>query len=369
VFAAFAPIWILTAVGYAIRRFGLIDASGGVAITRFVFYLAMPATLFLTLSTTPVAQIGGRPLIASAASTAAIMGAAWLIARHWLKLRPGEQIIWSMSAGYVNSANLGIPIARQVLGSTSYLVQILLLQLLIVSPVILTMLDRSVSGRVRLRQIATLPLRNPVILASALGVLASATGYRPPAVVHVSLALLAATAVPTALIALGAALHTDRPAHPEPGLDGQPAPATGPADGTLPADGGGPADGTGLADAPGPADVLGPADAPGPAEALGLADGSEQQPRAAPAVQVALVTGMKLALQPAVAWAIGLYALHLSRPQLLAVTICAGLPTAQNVFIFAQEYRAGVSEASRAVLVTTTLSLASLALIAWLLGR
>jgi malonate transporter len=369
VFAAFAPIWILTAVGYAIRRFGLIDASGGVAITRFVFYLAMPATLFLTLSTTPVAQIGGRPLIASAASTAAIMGAAWLIARHWLKLRPGEQIIWSMSAGYVNSANLGIPIARQVLGSTSYLVQILLLQLLIVSPVILTMLDRSVSGRVRLRQIATLPLRNPVILASALGVLASATGYRPPAVVHVSLALLAATAVPTALIALGAALHTDRPAHPEPGLDGQPAPATGPADGTLPADGGGPADGTGLADAPGPADVLGPADALGPAEAPGLADGSEQQPRAAPAVQVALVTGMKLALQPAVAWAIGLYALHLSRPQLLAVTICAGLPTAQNVFIFAQEYRAGVSEASRAVLVTTTLSLASLALIAWLLGR
>ena len=47
-FAAFAPIWILTSVGYAIRRFGLIDASGAVAIARYVFYLAMPATLFLT---------------------------------------------------------------------------------------------------------------------------------------------------------------------------------------------------------------------------------------------------------------------------------------------------------------------------------
>jgi malonate transporter and related proteins len=348
-FAAFAPIWILTSAGYAIRRFGLIDASGAVAIARYVFYLAMPATLFLTLSTTPLAQIGGRPLIASAASTAAIMGAAWLIARRWLRLRPGEQIIWSMSAGYVNSANLGIPIARQVLGSTSYLVQILLLQLLIVSPVILTMLDRSVSGSVRLRQIATLPLRNPVILGSALGVLASATGYRPPAVVHASLALLGASAVPTALIALGAALHTDRPTDPAPHAES--APATEPARDTEPVAGTEPARDT------------------EPGHRTEPARDTEPEPRVAAGPQIALVTGMKLALQPAVAWAIGLYALHLTRPQLLAVTICAGLPTAQNVFIFAQEYRTGASQASRAVLVTTTLSLASLALIAWLLGR
>ena len=265
------------------------------------------------------------------------MGAAWLIARRRLRLRPGEQIIWSMSAGYVNSANLGIPIARQVLGSTSYLVQILLLQLLIVSPVILTMLDRSVSGSVRLRQIATLPLRNPVILGSALGVLASATGYRPPAVVHASLALLGASAVPTALIALGAALHTDRPTDPAPHAES--APATEPARDTE------------------------------PGHRTEPARDTEPEPRVAAGPQIALVTSMKLALQPAVAWAIGLYALHLTRPQLLAVTICAGLPTAQNVFIFAQEYRTGASQASRAVLVTTTLSLASLALIAWLLGR
>jgi malonate transporter len=339
--AAFAPIWILTAVGYAIRRAGLIDAAGSVAITRFVFYLAMPATLYLTLSSTPVAQISERPLIASVASTLAIMGAAWLIARDWLKLRPGEQAIWSMSAGYVNSANLGIPIARQVLGSTSYLVQIVLLQLLIVSPVILTVLDRTVSGRVRLRQIATLPLRNPVILASALGVLASAVGYRPPAVVHASLALLADAAVPTALIALGAALYRGGAAEATPATEPGPAAWPGPATEPVPATDPGPA-------SPAP---------PRPARPAGAALG------------IVLVTSLKLVAQPAVAWAVGGYVLHLSRPQLLAVTICAGLPTAQNVFIFAQEYRSGAAEASRAVVITTTLSLASLALIAWLLGR
>jgi malonate transporter and related proteins len=61
--------------------------------------------------------------------------------------------------------------------------------------------------------------------------------------------------------------------------------------------------------------------------------------------------------------------LHLSQPQLLAVVVCAGLPTAQNVFIFAQKYSVGEGLASRAVLTTTTLSLTSIAAIAALLGH
>ena len=69
-----------------------------------------------------------------------------------------------------------------------------------------------------------------------------------------------------------------------------------------------------------------------------------------------------------VAYALGAFALHLSHPQLLAVVVCAGLPTAQNTFIFASEYGAAEALASRAVLVTTTLSLGTLAAAAALLG-
>src|SRR6185437_6967659 len=96
----------------------------------------------------------------------------------------GERAIWSMAAGYVNSANLGIPIAMQVLGSASFVIEVLLLQTLVVTPIVLTVLDRhdDASGRIRFRRIASLPLRNPVILASALGVIASETGFRPPSV-------------------------------------------------------------------------------------------------------------------------------------------------------------------------------------------
>jgi malonate transporter and related proteins len=47
-----------------------------------------------------------------------------------------------MASGYGNTANLGIPIAMQVLGTVSFLVEVLLLQVLIVGPVILATLDR-----------------------------------------------------------------------------------------------------------------------------------------------------------------------------------------------------------------------------------
>ncbi|MFG3555317.1 hypothetical protein ACGGAQ_13155 [Micromonospora sp. NPDC047557] len=48
--------------------------------------------------------------------------------------------------------------------------------------------------------------------------------------------------------------------------------------------------------------------------------------------------------------------------------MCAGLPTAQNTFIFGQEYSVGEAVANQAVVVTTTLSLATLAAAATLLG-
>ncbi|HEY2792990.1 MAG TPA: AEC family transporter [Micromonosporaceae bacterium] len=302
--AAFGPIWILTAVGYAVRRWGLLDDSATSVLGRFVFHLAMPAALFLTLERTPLSHFAGRSLLAFGVSSAVVLGTGWFGAARWFHRKPAERPIWGMSAGYVNSANLGIPIAMQVLGNVSFLVEVVLLQVLLITPIILIALDRShdADGRIRLRRIATLPLRNPVILGSVLGVVASATHFHPPGMVQTSLSLLSASAVPAALIALGASLHRD-------------------------------------------------------ADTMERATG-----------ELTVITALKLVAQPLIAYAMGAWVLHLSAPQLLAVVVCAGLPTAQNTFIFAQEYGVGEALSSRAVLVTTTLSLATLAGIAAWLG-
>ena len=301
--SAFGPVWILTAAGYLARRTGLFGDDAVSTLSRFVFYLAMPAALFLTLSKTPLSGLGWGALVAFAAGTAVAFGGGWLIAARWTRRRGGERPIWAMSAGYVNSANLGIPVATQVLGSVSFLVDVVLLQNLIVTPIILLALDRgSGGGRVRLGRIATLPLRNPVLLACIVGAICSATHTRASGVVSSSLELIAAAAVPTGLIALGGSLHRSGPR------------------------------------------------------------------RGGEAGELAVITLLKLAVQPLAAFLVGEFVFGLSQADLLAVVVCSGLPAAQNTFIFAQEYRVAESLASRAVLVTTVLSLATLALAAHLVG-
>ncbi|WP_231924209.1 AEC family transporter [Micromonospora chokoriensis] len=132
----------------------------------------MPSALFLALSRVPLAGFAGRPLLAFGINTATVIGFGWVGASWLFGREPGERPIWGMAAGYVNSANLGIPIATQVIGNVSFLAEVVLLQVLVVTPVILVALDRrrDPAGRVRVRRIASLPVRNPVILASLLGV-------------------------------------------------------------------------------------------------------------------------------------------------------------------------------------------------------
>ncbi len=315
---AFGPIWILTATGYLARRQRLFSQSAALALGQFVFHLAIPADLFLTLARTPLSGYAIRPIGAFAVTTALVIGAGWVIARRWFGHKPGGQAIWGMAAGYVNSANLGIPIAMQVLGKVSFIIEVLLLQTLVVTPIILIVLDRhdDAAGGPRFKRLATLPLRNPVILASAFGVIAAATGFRAPSLIETTLTLLGGAAVPTALIALGMSLY--RPsASPEPGDE---AAAT-----VVPAE-------------------------PGAAE-------------------ISMITVLKLVVQPAIGFLIGAFVFRLPHPELIAVVVCAGLPTAQNTFVYAQRYQSAAALATKSVLVTTTLSLGTVLATAALLGR
>jgi malonate transporter and related proteins len=315
--AAFGPIWILSVAGYLARWRGLLADNGAVVLGQFLFYLAIPAAVFVTLAKTPLSGFAARPIAAFAASTALVIGVGWYAAGRWFGRKRGERTIVGMAAGYVNAANLGIPIALQVLGSVSFMIEVLLMQTLVLTPVILTVLDRhdAAVGRVKLSRIATLPVRIPVIMASALGVIASGTGFRPPTIVHSTLMLLAAAAVPTALFALGASLYRPRSA-----------------------------------------------------SSAGEGEVTVRRTRSA-LTEISMITMLKLAVQPAIAFAIGAFALRLPHAQLLAVTVCSGLPSAQNTFVYAQHYRTAEDLATRAVLVTTTLSMATLLAAAALVHR
>jgi malonate transporter and related proteins len=82
---------------------------------------------------------------------------------------------------------------------------------------------------------------------------------------------------------------------------------------------------------------------------------------------LALVVALKTAVQPVLALLLG-RALGLEGTGLLAVTLCAALPTAQNVFVYAVRYDRSVPLARDAIALTTLVSVPVLVLIAALLA-
>jgi predicted permease len=300
VLAAFVPIWLLTALGALTGRFRVLGDGAERVLGGFVFRVAMPAALFTALARTKL-NFSAPALGAFALSTIVAMAAGFALSRWGLRRKPGESTIAAMASGYVNSANLGIPVVLDVLGNASFLTEVLLFQVLIVTPAILIALDHASGRQWSVKRLATLPLRNPVIIGLVLGALCSVIGWSPPDLIFAPLKTLGAAAVPTALIALGISL-TVRDGR----LDGE----TG---------------------------------------------------------EVWTLSALKLLLQPLIALGAGL-ALGLGHDTLLVVVVCAALPTAQNTFIFAQEHGQAESVARRTVIVSTALSMATLAGIAWLLS-
>jgi predicted permease len=88
---------------------------------------------------------------------------------------------------------------------------------------------------------------------------------------------------------------------------------------------------------------------------------------AAPRPDLALAVSLRTVVQPLLAWTIGT-ALSLPAHTLLGVVAMAALPTAQNVLVYAMQYRHGEALARDAGLFTTVLCVPVLLVVAATLG-
>lgn len=299
--AAFLPLWSITALGWAAARFGWFEPAAQRALTSFAFHLAIPAVIFTTLAKLPVGELPVVPLAAFAAGTAVIFVLAYAASRFVVKGERRERIIAAMASSYVNSGNLGIPVAVYVLHDVSLVVAVVAFQTVVVTPLIVGSID--VASEHRWRRIAGLPLRVPVVTASLLGTLITLTGLALPDVVLRPLDILGGAAAPLALFALGMSLH--------------------------------------------------------------MPNGGRASLRRP---ELGMVAVAKLVLQPLAAYCAARWLFGLTGTDLIAVTIFAGLPTAQNTFVYATQYNVPNGLSRDAVLVTSVLSLVTLSAILWVLG-
>lgn len=211
VLTGFGIIAFVILVGYVASRFGVGGPTAPFVLNRIAFFVTNPALLFVTLAHADLRVVFSTQLVVAAVAAAVSAGLFVLLSRLFFRRPAAETTIATLGAGYVNANNIGLPVAVYVLGSASYVAPVLLLQLIVFAPIALTVLDVTSRGAVSLRSIVTQPVRNPMIIASVLGILVDVLRVPIPDAVYQPFELLGGAAVPLVLMAFGMSLHGSRP--------------------------------------------------------------------------------------------------------------------------------------------------------------
>lgn len=308
VITGFAIIFVVIGAGYVLAQRGVIgDGEQRLMFNRVAYWVASPSLLFTTVATSDTSTFLSPVVVVVFLATAVTMAVFWIISAMFFTADIPTRMAGAASASYFNSVNIGLPIAVYVIGDATYVAPVLLMQMVIVSPVVIAGLDvNPESSGSRGKNALT----------------AVKTGLTAPVVL-----------APLAGLAVSAAGWTV----PAPVME--------------------------------PLEILGGASIPMILMSFGaslrgggvLAPGPNR-----PATITASL--LKLTFMPAAAWVLGLLA-GLDSTALYAAVILSSLPTAQNVFNYTANYRAGETVARDTVFITTFASLPAMIAIALLFGK
>ncbi len=211
------PIFALILTGFLAQRIGVLGDGASAELNRFVVFLALPALLFDVTAHARGREIWEPGFIATfGLSSLAVFALPVLVG--WRTRRPlADAAVDGLNAGYPNTGFLGFPLALAAFGPAA-LAPTTMAAILTVCGVFAVAIvlietglrrearvgERHEGGRGSVRgAVARSLVRNPLLLAPALGALVPATGLTVPGPVETFVSLLGGAASPCALVALG----------------------------------------------------------------------------------------------------------------------------------------------------------------------
>src|SRR6478735_3118307 len=206
----FVVVGVAIVVGWILGRIDLLGEHARLVLARLTFFVLSPFLLFVVLSQADVRTLFSALLPVSAVAAAVILLVYALIARLAFRRSVGETVIGALSAGQVNSNNIGIPLSLYLLGSAAYPAPVILMQLLLFTPITMAILDAVTTARTSLWRSVARVATNPTVLGFVRGTLVSVLGIELPPVVLQPALLIANACVPVLLIAYGISLHGQR---------------------------------------------------------------------------------------------------------------------------------------------------------------
>ena len=300
----FAVVGLAIVVGYILGRIDLLGPHARHVLSRLTFFVLSPFLLFVVLAESDAGMLFSSLLPASALAALVVIMLYVAVAKLFWRRSLGETVIGALAAGQVNSNNIGIPISLYLLGNAAYPAPVILLQLIVFTPISLTLLDLATSDKgSSIWKILGRTATNPVVIGSVAGTLVSISGITLPTIVMEPMNLIAGACIPVLLISYGLSLHGTR--------------------------------------------VLAP-------------HGRRRD--------VLVASTLKLLVMPLAGWVIAQFVLQLPPHEVLIIVALAALPTAQNVFNYSQRYDVGEAISRDTIFITTIGCIPILLLVTLILG-
>ncbi|PWH06911.1 permease [Brachybacterium endophyticum] len=304
VLSGFFIVWCLIAIGWIIGRTGVLGEHGRFVLNRTTFFLASPCLVFTSLLESDLEQVLSIPMLIAGVSGLVSGGLLLGVLRLFTHRRGPDLVVTAISGSVVNGANMGFPIAAYVLGDTSHALPVILFQQAIYTPLYLFVLHAVTT---KMRPSPAGVLRN---IASNPTIVAAVIGI---------VLVLCGVKLPAVLL---------RP------FDS-------------------------IADMAIPAMLL--------AYGISLIGSAPLAKDDGYRGLIAIATVSKLAMMPLLALGLGLL-FGLGGHDLFAVVVMASLPTAQNVFVAASQYKAAENLARDTVLLTTVGTVVTLLALSGIMG-
>ncbi len=325
------PIFALILAGFVCARRGVLGAGATDSLNNFVVWLALPALLFQAMAQITGAELDHPAFLAAyGLGMAATFACSFALDRR-RGLRLADRAIEGLDAAYANTGFMGIPLCLAALGPAglppAIIATLLTACVLFAGAIVLIETDLQRPGGTCpaarapglgsvLRKVALSLARNPLLATPALGLAFAATGAGLPIPLLRFTTLLGAAASPCALVTIGLFL-----AQPGAQPDAPPDPATDTA-----------------------------------------------AHRAATRGTVARLVALKLLLQPALTAVLAFVVFPMPAPWSHAALLLSALPIGTGPFMLAKLYDREAAVTSRAILLSTVLSVATISVLVARLG-
>ncbi|MDV7340430.1 AEC family transporter [Terasakiella sp. A23] len=292
------PVFAVVGLGYLMVKRGLFSQSGVDDLTRFIFYLAVPALLFRTSASGVMAQRLELSILLAYYG----VGVVILFATYYMAKRVGHEraVVTGISACFGNLALIGLPIVQTAYGPEALVPLMTLItfnaMILFTIPCVMMETGRNPNANIggiiwgSIKSVIT----NPLVIALVSGWVLAETEVELPSVIDRTTELLSKAAPPCALFAVGG----------------------------------------------------------------GMARYSLRLEETRFSVLLASVA--KLIIMPLAVFLLCHYVLGASPVWTMIATLGAAMPTGANPFVFATRYGVGDRIAGNAILLTTSLSLITL---------